>query len=75
MVQNGGSAPVRVGLSATQKPIERVAELLVGAGRPMPALIDSGHARHLDLAIEITDDELGAVASLDVTSLAAAVEH
>jgi ATP-dependent helicase Lhr and Lhr-like helicase len=60
-----GRAPVRVGLSATQRPIERVASLLVGARRPMPVIVDGGHRRDIDLAIEITDDELGAVASLE----------
>ncbi len=58
-----GRAPVRVGLSATQRPIERIARLLVGTARPLPHIVDSGHRRELDLAIEITDDELGAVAS------------
>src|SRR5580692_11507148 len=61
--QTTGRAPVRVGLSATQRPIERIARLLVGARRPMPHIVDAGHKRELDLAIEITDDELGAVAS------------
>jgi len=61
--QATGRAPVRVGLSATQKPIERVARLLAGTRRALPYIVDGGHARHLDLAIEITDDELGAVAS------------
>jgi ATP-dependent Lhr-like helicase len=63
--QAGGTPPVRVGLSATQKPIERVARLLVGTRRPLPHIVDAGHRRALDLAIEITDDELGAVASLE----------
>ncbi|MDQ3369939.1 MAG: DEAD/DEAH box helicase, partial [Myxococcota bacterium] len=56
-------APVRVGLSATQRPIERLARLLVGTHRPLPHIVDGGHRREIDLAIEITDDELGAVAS------------
>ncbi|MBZ0231985.1 MAG: DEAD/DEAH box helicase, partial [Deltaproteobacteria bacterium] len=60
-----GRAPVRVGLSATQRPIDRVASLLVGTRRPPPVIVDAGHRRDVDLAIEITDDELGAVASLD----------
>ena len=63
VAQQTGRAPVRVGLSATQKPIERVARLLAGTHRALPAIVDGGHARALDLAIEITDDELGAVAS------------
>ena len=63
VVQKTGRAPVRIGLSATQKPIERIARLLVGTRRELPHVVDGGHARTLDLAIEITDDELGAVAS------------
>ncbi|MBA3819800.1 MAG: DEAD/DEAH box helicase, partial [Deltaproteobacteria bacterium] len=55
--------PVRVGLSATQRPIERLARLLVGTHRPLPHIVDGGHRREIDLAIEITDDELAAVAS------------
>ena len=49
----------RIGLSATQKPIEDIAQFLVGAHRApapesrAPTIIDSGHARALDLAIEI----------------------
>src|SRR6185312_1562601 len=63
--QTVGRKPVRVGLSATQRPIERIGRLLVGARRPLPHIVDSGHRRELDLAIEITDDELAAVASLE----------
>ena len=59
----------RVGLSATQRPVETVARLLVGAGpdrdhpdgTPRCAIVDSGHRRQLDLALELPDDELGAV--------------
>jgi ATP-dependent Lhr-like helicase len=58
-----GRAPVRVGLSATQKPIATIARLLVGTRRAMPHIVDAGHRREIDLAIELTDDELGAVAS------------
>jgi ATP-dependent helicase Lhr and Lhr-like helicase len=61
----------RVGLSATQRPIEIVARLLVGAGpgrsaadgSPLCSIVDSGHRRELDLALELPDDELEAVAS------------
>jgi len=59
----------RIGLSATQRPIETIARLLVGAGpdrdnpdgTPRCAIVDSGHRRQLDLALELPDDELGAV--------------
>src|SRR5881396_2679673 len=45
----------RVGLSATQKPIEDIAAYLAGTSHltPGPSIIDTGHARTLDLAIEI----------------------
>src|ERR1051325_6962359 len=59
----------RIGLSATQKPIEEVAGLLVGAGRcdpdgtPRCAIVDAGHRRDLDLSIATTDLELGPIAT------------
>ena len=53
--------PSRIGLSATQRPIETVARLLVG-DRPLPAIVDAGHQRDLDLALELPDGELEAVA-------------
>lgn len=55
--------PVRIGLSATQKPIDTIARLLVGTRRPLPTIVDAGHARPLDLEICVPDDELAAVAS------------
>jgi len=55
--------PVRIGLSATQKPIELVAHFLTGAGRPDPAVVNVGHQRQMDLAIEVPASELGPVAS------------
>src|SRR5215470_17868182 len=55
--------PVRIGLSATQKPIEEIAHFLSGAGRPTPVVVNIGHRRHLDLAVEIPASELGPVAS------------
>lgn len=91
--------PVRIGLSATQRPIETVAEFLVGDRvrssefevrgysisespnfeRPAPrtsnfeprtsnsiapcAIVDVGHRRDMDVAVEVPKDELGAVAT------------
>jgi ATP-dependent Lhr-like helicase len=52
----------RVGLSATQKPITDVAELLVGVNREC-AIVDIGHRRELDLGIEIPDSPLATVCS------------
>jgi len=56
----------RLGLSATQKPIEEIAHLLVGtggeaAGRPGCAIVDVGHRREMDLRIEVPDQELGPI--------------
>jgi ATP-dependent helicase Lhr and Lhr-like helicase len=56
-------SPVRIGLSATQKPIEDVAHFLAGSGRPDPVVVDVGHKRKLDLAVEIPATLLGPVAS------------
>jgi ATP-dependent Lhr-like helicase len=56
----------RIGLSATQKPIEEIARFLVGTGRPLPTIVDSGHTRALDLALEIPPSPLEAVMSAEV---------
>ena len=47
------NSPPRIGLSATQKPIEAVAHFLTGAGRPAPAIVNIGHRRKLDLGVEV----------------------
>ena len=54
---------VRIGLSATQKPIEEVARFLGGNGRPDPVIVNIGHKRTLDLGVEVPSSELGPVAS------------
>ncbi len=61
----GGGRLQRIGLSATQRPIEVVADLLTGTSpdRPPPAVVDCGHRRDLDVAIELPSSELEAVAS------------
>ncbi|MCI0332817.1 MAG: DEAD/DEAH box helicase [Planctomycetes bacterium] len=81
--------PTRVGLSATQRPIDEIARFLVGShnvspspvdasaaadatslgetrpqdGQPRCHIIDTGHVRELDLAIEVPPSELSAVCS------------
>jgi ATP-dependent helicase Lhr and Lhr-like helicase len=57
--------PVRVGLSATVRPVEVAAHLLVGAGEPLPAVVDCGHLRHREISLELTDGELEAAISSD----------
>jgi ATP-dependent Lhr-like helicase len=58
----------RIGLSATQRPVEEVARFLVGAGasRGGCAIIDAGHRRDIDLAVEIPRSPLSAVMSHEV---------
>ena len=59
-----GRRPQRVGLSATQRPISVVAGLLCGTGAPEPcAVVDTGHQRTRDLALELPQGELEAVAT------------
>jgi ATP-dependent helicase Lhr and Lhr-like helicase len=53
----------RVGLSATQKPIEEVARFLTS--EPV-AIVDKGHKRHIDLAVEVPSSPLEAVMSHEV---------
>jgi ATP-dependent Lhr-like helicase len=63
---------VRIGLSATQKPIAEVARFLVGSANlesdstPRCTIIDTGHTRRLDLGIEIPSSPLEAVMSNEV---------
>ena len=60
---------VRIGLSATQRPIDEVGRLLVGNesitpdGKPDCLVIDTGQSRTIDLAIELPQRELGPIAS------------
>jgi ATP-dependent Lhr-like helicase len=66
-----GHRLLRVGLSATQNPIEAVANLLAGAAPDAaPAaevtVVDTGHQRKRDLSLEVPDSPLEAVMSGDV---------
>jgi ATP-dependent helicase Lhr and Lhr-like helicase len=56
----------RIGLSATQRPIEKVGRFLVGAERADPTIVDEGHYRELDLTIELPGSPLEAVMSGEV---------
>ena len=80
VMKAGGVRPQRVGLSATVRPVEKVARFLRGS-EAAPRLsahdtasaeeavvadvhvVDSGHRRQLDLAVEVPRDELGVVAT------------
>ncbi|MGD0720186.1 MAG: DEAD/DEAH box helicase [Roseiarcus sp.] len=60
-----GGRVQRIGLSATQKPIETVARFLTGGALDC-AIVDEGHARARDLALELPTSPLEAVMSAEV---------
>ncbi len=55
--------PIRIGLSATQRPMSRIASYLSGGNKQSTVIVDLGHRRELDLAIEVPEDELGPITS------------
>ena len=61
-----GCRPQRIGLSATQRPIENTARLLVGVGNNRNAtIVDCGHRQGLQVSIEMPTTELESVASTE----------
>ncbi|HEY1975266.1 MAG TPA: DEAD/DEAH box helicase [Candidatus Baltobacteraceae bacterium] len=56
---NGGKKPQRIGLSATVRPLQPVAEFL----SPNATVVDVGSRRAMELNVAVPGDELGAVAS------------
>jgi ATP-dependent Lhr-like helicase len=77
LVAPAGNRLVRIGLSATQRPIEEVARFLVGTGGlegpageagPPCEIVDVGHRRALDLGVEVPRSPLEAVMSAEVWS-------
>ncbi|MBN3800542.1 DEAD/DEAH box helicase, partial [Burkholderia sp. Ac-20392] len=64
-----GRALPRIGLSATQKPIDAVARFLVGGPADAPrdcTIVDTGHTRERDLALELPNVPLEPVMATDV---------
>ena len=66
MLMGCSSPPQRIGLSATQNPIELVADFLVGSSpeRRPATIVQVGQRRTLDLAIEVPSAELGSLTSI-----------
>ncbi|TJY59015.1 DEAD/DEAH box helicase [Sinimarinibacterium sp. CAU 1509] len=58
--------PVRIGLSATQKPIETMAQLLVGSADRACEIVDTGHSRERDIRLELPGSPLTAVMATEV---------
>jgi ATP-dependent Lhr-like helicase len=61
-----GDKLVRIGLSATQNPIESIAQLLGGTATSEVAIVDTGHQRPRDLMLEVPASPLEAVMSAEV---------
>ncbi|HEY0786598.1 MAG TPA: DEAD/DEAH box helicase [Acidobacteriaceae bacterium] len=62
MLVGAAARPQRIGLSATQNPIQLVGEFLAGSGEKA-CIVEVGQRRRLDLGIEIPTEELGSIAS------------
>jgi ATP-dependent Lhr-like helicase len=58
--------PVRIGLSATQKPLTTIARFLTGDRNEPCTIVDTGHVRQRDLKIEVTGSPLEAVMANEV---------
>ena len=62
----------RIGLSATQRPIEEMARFLVGnqsidsGNNPDCVIVDTGHVRKLDISVELPKQELGPIATHEI---------
>jgi ATP-dependent Lhr-like helicase len=68
-----GQPVVRIGLSATQKPVDAVADFLVGRSARSAdgstadcVIVDEGHRRTIDLALELPNSSLEAVMSNEI---------
>jgi ATP-dependent Lhr-like helicase len=65
---NARTVPVRIGLSATQKPIERMVAFLMGETAAACNIIDTGHVRKRDLALELPKSPLESIMANEVWS-------
>ena len=57
VTDEGNPEPQRIGLSATQRPLERIAEFLVGPKRECE-IVDAGVRKELDLEIVVPVDDM-----------------
>ena len=57
VTENEGDDPQRIGLSATQRPLERVAQFLVGPRRRCE-IADAGRPKELDLEIVVPVEDM-----------------
>ncbi len=57
VVAEGGEDPQRIGLSATQRPLDRIGEFLVGPRREVE-IVDAGRTKELDLKIHVPVEDM-----------------
>jgi ATP-dependent Lhr-like helicase len=74
-----GEPPQRIGVSATSRPLEAMADYLSGPRRERAAIVDAGHVRERDLALLLPDSPLGPIMENEVwgevyTQLTALIE-
>src|SRR5690606_11121093 len=77
--ERGDDAPrlQRIGLSATQRPLDEVARLLggyqqIGDAEPTPrpvTIVDAGRKRALDLTVQVPVEDMARVGELDVPAV------
>ncbi|MBW8827416.1 MAG: DEAD/DEAH box helicase [Acidobacteria bacterium] len=64
LVEAGGRrAPQRIGLSATQRPLDEIARFLAGSGRPT-TVVDAGQRKELDIEVVIPVEDMGRLGEL-----------
>ncbi len=61
-----GRPPVRVGVSATTRPMDAMVEFLVGTDRAPCQVIDQGHVRNWDLKLALPSSPLEAIMANEV---------
>ena len=61
-----GRPPQKIGVSATSRPLEAMADYLTGPRRPRAAIVDEGHARKRDLALLLPASPLSPVMENEV---------
>ena len=63
VVANGGEAPQRIGLSATQRPLEEIARFLGGTARAV-TIVDAGVRKELDVEVVVPVEDMGRLGEL-----------
>jgi ATP-dependent Lhr-like helicase len=63
VTQAGGAFPQRIGLSATQRPLDEIARFLAGTGR-QATIVDAGRRKELDLEVIVPVEDMSRLGEL-----------